>query len=131
VDAADVARLYVELWYATEREDELRSLLTDGFVHHTPSGDFDKDGFLQQLGFVNAALSDIDYAVVHSLAAGDLASVYVAVEATHSGDFFGTPETGKRVSTAGACFLRVEDGRIAEDWDAWSLQTILFQLQRA
>jgi predicted ester cyclase len=131
VDAAGVARRFVELWYAPEREDELRALLAEEYVHHTPSGDFDADGFLRQLGFVNAALSDVDYRVVHAVAAGDLASVYVSVEATHSGEFFGIPATGKRVSTAGACFLRVTGDRIAEDWDVWALQTILFQLQRA
>jgi steroid delta-isomerase-like uncharacterized protein len=131
VDAAGVARRFVELWYAPEREDELRALLAEEYVHHTPSGDLDGDGFLRQLGFVNAALSDVDYHVVHALAAGDLAAVYVTVEATHSGEFFGIPATGKRVSTAGACFLRIESDRIAEDWDAWALQTILSQLQQA
>ena len=55
--------------------------------------------------------------------------MYVTVEATHSGPFFGIEATGKRVSTTGACFMRVADGRIVEDWDAWALQSILLQLQ--
>jgi steroid delta-isomerase-like uncharacterized protein len=131
LDAAAVARRFVELWYASEREDELRALLRDDYVHHTPSHDFDKEGFLQQVGFVNAALSEVDCDVVHVLVEDDLAAVYVTVEATHSGDFLGIPATGKRVSTGGACFLRAEDGRIAEDWDVWALQTILLELQRA
>jgi len=130
VDAAGAARRFVELWYEPGREDELRALLAEDYVHHTPGGDFGRDGFLQQLGFVNAALSDVDYRIVHTLASGDLASVYVTVEATHSGDYFGTPATGKRVSTAGACFLRVDADCIAEDWDVWALHTIMFQIQR-
>jgi predicted ester cyclase len=77
---------------------------------------------------VNAALSEVDYDVVHAVADGDRAAVYVTVEATHSGDFFGIAPTGKRVSTVGACFLRLADGRIAEDWDAWALHSILLQL---
>jgi len=128
VDPRETASRYVELWYAPEREDELRALLTDDFVHHTTGGDFDRDGFLQQLAAVNAALSEVDYRIAHSVADGDTAAVYVTVEATHAGEFFSIPASGKRVSTAGACFLRVADGRIAEDWDAWALQSILFQL---
>jgi steroid delta-isomerase-like uncharacterized protein len=130
VDAADVARRFVELWYTPEREDELRALLADDYVHHTAFHDFDREGFIEQLGAVNAALSDVDYHIEHSVVDGDRAAVYVSVTATHSGEFFGIAATGKRVSTVGACFLRVADGRIAEDWDAWALQSILFQIQR-
>jgi steroid delta-isomerase-like uncharacterized protein len=129
VDAADVARRFVELWYAPKREDELRALLADDYVHHTAFHDFDRDGFIEQLAAVNAALSDVDYRIDHTVADGDRVAVYVSVDATHSGEFFGIAATGNRVSTVGACFLRVADGRIEEDWDAWALQSILFQLR--
>jgi steroid delta-isomerase-like uncharacterized protein len=127
-ESIEIARRFVELWYAPERETELRALLADGYVHHTPSGDLGSNQFLGQLGAVNGALSDVDHRVVHAIAGGDMVAVYVTIEATHAGDLFGIPATGKRVSTAGACFLRVADGRIAEDWDAWALQSILSQL---
>ena len=128
MEPTEVARRFVELWYAPERESELRELLAECYVHHTPAGDLDTEQFLQQITAVNDALSDVDYEVVHAVADGDLAAVYVTVEATHAGGFFDIPATGKRVSTVGACFLRVADGRVAEDWDAWALQSILFQL---
>jgi predicted ester cyclase len=129
VGPIDVANRFVELWYAPERLDELRRLLADGYVHHTPSGDVDLDGFLQGLAAVNAALSEIDYRVVHAVVDGDTVGLYVTVEATHSGEFFGIAATGKRVFTAGACFLRVAEETAAEDWDAWALHSILFQLR--
>jgi predicted ester cyclase len=129
VGAAAVARRFVELWYAPEREDELRALLADDYVHHTAFHDFDRNGFIEQLAAVNVALSDVDYRIDHVVVDGDRAAVYVSVTATHAGEFFEIAGTGKRVSTVGACFLRVEDGRIAEDWDAWALQSILFQLR--
>jgi steroid delta-isomerase-like uncharacterized protein len=129
VEPTGAARRFVELWYAPECENELRALLAEGYVHHTLSGDLDTDRFLEQLAAVNAALSKVDYTIVHAVADGDTVAVYVTVEATHAGDFFGIPASGKRVSTAGACFLRVVDERIVEDWDAWSLHSILFQLR--
>ncbi len=127
VEPVEIAHRFVELWYAPERESELRSLLADDYVHHAPRADLDADQFLRQLAAVNSALSDVEYRVVHALVEADMVAVYVTAEATHAGDFFGAPATGRRVSTAGACFLRVEDGRIAEDWDAWALHTILLQ----
>ncbi len=128
VDPTETARRFVDLWYAQERESELRALLADDYVHHTPAGDLDTAQFLGALDAVNAALSEVDYDVVHAVADGDNVAVYVTVEATHSGEFFGIAATGKRVSTVGACFLRVADGRVAEDWDAWALHSILLQL---
>jgi predicted ester cyclase len=38
------------------------------------------------------------------------------MEATHTGDFFGIPPTGKRVSIDGIHILRIADGRVAEHW---------------
>ena len=124
MDAADLARRCVELWYAPERVDELRSLLADGYVHHTPRADLTADQFIGQLGLINGAWSDIDFRVVHTVVEGDMVAVLVTVEGTQVGELFGTPATGRRVSTAGATFMRIEDGRVAEDWDAWALHTL-------
>jgi predicted ester cyclase len=130
VEAAEVAHRFVELWYAPEREDELRTLLAEGYVHHSVFQDFDAEGFVTQLGAVNASLTDVDYRVDHTVVDGDRVAVYVSVTATHSGNFFDIAATGKRVSTVGACFLRVAGDQVAEDWDAWALQSILFQLRQ-
>jgi len=127
-DPVDLARRYVDLWYLPGTEDELRALLADGYVHHTPSGDFDTEFLVGSLRAIAAALTDPEWQVVHALADGPIASVYVTVEATHSGELFGLAATGRRVTTAGACFMRFEHGRLAEDWDAWALQTLVAQL---
>jgi predicted ester cyclase len=125
----DLARRYVDLWYLPDTEDELRALLADGYVHHTPSGDFGTEFLVGSLRASGAALSEPDWQVVHELADGPLVAVYVTVQATHSAELFGIPATGRRASTAGACFMRFEHGRLAEDWDAWALQTLVTQLR--
>ena len=124
----DLARRYVDLWYLPGSEEELRALLADGYVHHTPGGDFDSEMLVASLRAIGGALSEPQWRIVHALADGPLVAVYVTVEATHSGVLFGNLPTGRRVSTAGACFMRFEDGRLAEDWDAWALQTLAAQL---
>jgi predicted ester cyclase len=128
-EPSDLARRYVDLWYLPDTEDELRALLADGYVHHTPSGDFDTEFLVGSLQAIRAALSEPDWRVVHAVADGPVVAVYVTVEATHAGALFGIEPTGRRVSTAGACFMRFENGRLAEDWDAWALQTLVAQLR--
>jgi predicted ester cyclase len=97
-------------------------------VHHTPSGDFDTEFLVASLRAIATALTEPEWQVVHALADGPLVAVYVTVEATHSAELFGIPATGRRVSTAGACFMRFENGRLVEDWDVWALQTLAAQL---
>ena len=125
----ELARRYVDLWYLPDTEDELRALLAEGYVHHTPSGDFDTEFLVGSLRAIGAALADSEWQVVHAVADGLLVAVYVTVEATHVAELFGIPATGRRVSTTGACFMRFEGGRLAEDWDAWALQTLVAQLR--
>ena len=125
----DLARRYVDLWYLPGTEDELRALLADGYVHHTPSGDAGAEYLIGALRAIGSALSHPTWEVVHALADGPLVAVYVRVEATHTAELFGIPATGRRVSTTGACFMRFEDGQLAEDWDAWALQTLTAQLR--
>jgi predicted ester cyclase len=129
VNGVDVARRFVDLWYAEDSTDELRSIVTPGYVHHAPGADLTFDEFAGQLELIRGSLTDPEWRVLHAVEDGDLVAVYVTFAGTHSGDFFGIAATGRRVTTAGACFMRLEDGRIAEDWDVWGLQSILFQLR--
>lgn len=126
-----VVRRCVGLWYDRARTDELRALLAPGYVHHSPNGDLDADQLIEQLGYLGAAFSDVEYRIVHLTGEGDTIAVFVDVDMTHTGDFAGIAATGRRVSTSGGTFFRIRDGLIAEDWDAWNLLTLMRQLQPA
>ncbi len=129
MSGVELARRFVDLWYADGSTEELRAVVAEGYVHHAPGADLTFEEFAGQLELIRASLTEPEWQVVHAIEDGDLAGVYVTFAGTHSGEFFGIPATGRRVTTAGACFVRVEDGRIAEDWDVWGLQSILFQLR--
>lgn len=58
----------------------------------------------------------------------DIVAAFVDVDMTHTGDFAGIPATGRRVSTSGATFFRIQDDAVVEDWDAWGLLSIMRQL---
>jgi steroid delta-isomerase-like uncharacterized protein len=127
-DALVLAHRFVDLWYEPRRRDELRATVADDYVHHSPTGDLTYEQFAEQLDLIAAALTEPEWEVTHAIADGDVAAVYVAFAGVHSAPFFGVPATGRRVTTAGACFVRVDEGRIAEDWDVWALHTILQQI---
>jgi steroid delta-isomerase-like uncharacterized protein len=61
-------------------------------------------------------------------AAGDRVAVRVRFTGTHSGEFMGTPATGKRVDYQSFEIYRIADGRIAEEWICSDLLTILTQI---
>ena len=47
---------------------------------------------------------------------------------THSGDFMGTPPTGKTVRTTGITIFRLEDGKIVEEWSESDMLGMLQQV---
>ncbi len=65
----------------------------------------------------------------HMIAEGDLVATYKTFTGTHTGDFFGTPATGKRATIRVMDFVRYDDGRIAEHWNIVDLPGLMAQLQ--
>ena len=112
-----LVRRKIALWYEPDRLDELRSLVTDDYVHHAPQGDLSFAAFAEQLGYLATTFTEPKVEVLHVVVEDDLAAAFIAYEATHSGPFGGVEPTGCRVSTTGAYHCRIAGGLIREDWD--------------
>ena len=52
------------------------------------------------------------------VAEGDIVSVFAVASGTHTGPLFGIPPTGKPFTFATFDMFRIEDGKLAEHWDA-------------
>ncbi len=65
---------------------------------------------------------------VHFIAEGDLVSAFVAVTATHSGEFMGIPATGKAVSANLTDWMRVQNGKVTEHWGVMDTAGLMQQL---
>ena len=92
-------------------------LFTADFAEHTPSRV--SAGIDQLKGFATAAFAafpdvHVDYAPLAS--EGDLITVVGTVTATHTGDFFGIPASGKTVTWSELHVFRIRGDRIAEHW---------------
>jgi predicted ester cyclase len=78
-------------------------------------------------GFI-AALPDL-YATEQGIVAdADTVSVRLLVEGTHEGNLFGIPATGRKVKWDAVDVYRISNGKIAEEWAADDLTTILYQV---
>jgi predicted ester cyclase len=88
------------------------------FVDHTnpPGMQRGLDGHNAIVALFKAAFPDMEWHINDMVAEGDRVVARTTMEATHGGDFFGIPPTGRRVRVDGIHILRIADGRIAEHW---------------
>jgi steroid delta-isomerase-like uncharacterized protein len=75
------------------------------------------DGFAQFVQAVRAALPDIKATIQTIVAEGDYVAMWNTATATHQGELFGMPASGKRISMKDFHFFRFRNGKIVEHWN--------------
>ena len=116
-----VRKIVLEYWTSKAGLEALAVLIAPGYVHHAPFGDLDFDGYRQAASTLIDAFPDAHFTLTHIIAEGDLVGAYVKNTATHLGQFGPVAPTGKVLTSTGSYFCRLADGKIVEDWDAWTI----------
>jgi len=80
--------------------------------------------------FLRKALPDRVDVIENIVAEGDRVAMLWRLNATHTGNLFGIPPTGKRIDIYEAGFFRVVDGKIVEGWFMCDELGLLIQLGR-
>lgn len=100
--------------------DVVAAYYAPSYVDHTPSpirrlapG---LEGVRQAFAIFRRAFPDIRHTIEDLVAEGDKVVARISAHATHAGDLFGHPATGKVVTLTGITIYRIVDGRIAERW---------------
>ncbi len=111
--------------------DALPQFWTEDCINHSmPSGD---NRGLEVLRAYHASFfvgfSDMNVEILQQIAEGDRVATSMRSHATHSGDFFGIPATGKRISLASMRIDRFRNGKIAEHWSVADIAGLMQQLQ--
>jgi predicted ester cyclase len=75
----------------------------------------DLAAFKGMLTGMSTALSDVRFEIDELVAEGDAVVARWKMEATHTGSLMGESPTGKRISSRGLAYYRLEDGQIVED----------------
>ena len=98
--------------------DALEDLTTTSFTYHL-GGQKPRDlmGMKQFLSTIREAFPDWQVEVDDVVVEGVLAAIRWSGKATHLGPFHGVPATGKQISVSGMNFYRLEDGKIAQEWE--------------
>jgi predicted ester cyclase len=63
------------------------------------------------------------------VAEGDRVAYRLTIRGTHRGPFLGVPPTGRRVTVSFFAIVRVEDGKLAEEWGGLDQSDLLRQLR--
>jgi predicted ester cyclase len=93
--------------------DVADEVLAPNYMNRTTGADL--AAFKGFLSGMQSALSDVRFDIDDLVAEGDSVVARWKMEATHSGSLMGEPPTGKRVSSRGLTYYRLDNGRIAED----------------
>ncbi len=72
--------------------------------------------------------SDIKFTIKDYFGQGNKLVKYWNFSGTHTGNFFGIPPTGKKVSLDGVTLVRMQDGKIAEERDFFDNYDFMKQL---
>lgn len=116
--------------YNDKRVDLLPQALTPDYIGHVNAHDI--VGVEAATGFIAGFLQGIPdafYDVHETIEAGDRVVCRWTCTGTHTGDFYGTPATGRAIDVKGITIFRIKDQAIAELWNVWDQYTLAEQLK--
>ncbi|MBI1227292.1 MAG: hypothetical protein GC192_18820 [Bacteroidetes bacterium] len=86
-------------------------------------------GMYELVKFYKQAFPDAHFTITHLFADDTHAAIRYEVEATHMGDAFGVPATGKKFTSTGQVIYEMRDGKIYRSWQELDLMGIMNQLK--
>jgi predicted ester cyclase len=105
-------------YFGAGRYDLAGQMVTQDYVDHeappgTPPG---PEGANAVLRWLRGAFADLSYEICDAFGDGDRAAVRLITRGTHTGEFMGTPPTGKQFEIEAIHLYRIQDGKVAEHW---------------
>lgn len=122
------ARAFFEEVLSTGKLERYSDFHAADFVAHGTERDFALAEDLAMAREERTALPDMQFAVNHIVAEGDLVVVHWTVRGTNTQPGMGLPATGKPVKVSGMTLFRFKAGKISEEWNAWSMLSVLKQV---
>jgi predicted ester cyclase len=118
---AEDIRVFVEPAIArfNDRDDRLgflESYAPDVRLHGYPAGMDGHEGLKRFHASLWDAFPDAELGVEDTVVEGDRAALRYRLTGTHRGRYLGVAPTGRAIDVAGMMIVRVEGGRIVEEW---------------
>jgi steroid delta-isomerase-like uncharacterized protein len=120
---------YIDRVWNRGDQPALEDLTTASFRYHLGGQPpRDRGGMGEFLQAMRSAFPDWRVEVVEMVVDGDRVAVRWTGRVTHEGSFHGIPPTGRRIIVSGINMYRVENGKIAEEWEQTDSLGMLQQL---
>ncbi len=116
-----IFRRFCEEFWFKGKLDVADELLAPDFVYHGPDAEEprDREGYKQDVMEYISSCIDIQVTVEDIVAEGDKVAVRYTWSGIHTGGLWGAPPTDKRLTTRPIAILRIANGKIVEEWDAY------------
>jgi predicted ester cyclase len=110
--------------------DAIDEFIDPDFVDHNPAPGLpaDREGMKQVMGMFFAAFPDLEETTEFLVAEGDMVVGRHVTRATHTGELFGIPATGKKVEFDEIHIVRLRDGKAIEHWGLSNESALMAQL---
>jgi steroid delta-isomerase-like uncharacterized protein len=122
----EIVRRFYEA-YGRQDLETAASLVTEDFVNNSSKSQ-GREGVYEEGKFWFSAFPDARVSIEELVAEGDKVVARLNTTATHQGELFGSPPTGKAVEMSEIDIFRVENGLIAEAWAAPDIYGLLSQI---
>jgi steroid delta-isomerase-like uncharacterized protein len=123
-----VSRIWEEIWNKGELEasDEVFS---PNYVGHLPMMEVHGPAeFKQLVATYRAAYPDVHLTVEDIFGFGDRMAVRWVSRGTHLGAMMGVPPSGNRIEIMGISLFRIENGKVAEEWEGFDTLKMMQQI---
>ena len=104
---------------------------TADYALHSPSNNpnpISKWDAVKTLEAFWAGFPDIQFRIEDLITAGDRVIVRFVGSGTHRGEFMGIPATGKKIEVSALTIARIENGKVAEEWEELDVFGLLKQI---
>jgi predicted ester cyclase len=101
------------------------------FINHTAPPGMSRgsdSAFIFFNHFLRPAFPDIQVVIHDQIAEGDKVTTRKSFHATHQGEFFGVPATGRKVVMDVIDIIQLRDGKFIGHWGALDMQAVMAQL---
>src|SRR5690349_19815243 len=129
-DNKAVVRQYIErVWNQQDYTAIDENIREDYIQHSRVVGQPGREPVRAFFNMVHSGFSEINYTLEDMLAEGDKVAFRWTLRGRHTGTFQGIPPTNKEFVLTGLSFLRLEDGKFAENWVEQDMLGLMQQLR--
>ena len=111
-----------------KNEGFLDNYFAEDYIYHGPAGELDAEGFKATHKMFLSAFPDIKASIEDIIAADDKVVTRWKMSGTHQGELQGMPPSGKKVTFTGIIITKVVESKVAEEWEAFNLLSIMKQI---